>query len=746
MKRTLFIALSFLLALSACNKGDAYEDDGVVYGKRKVSFWARSPKGTTWQPSDVIGVYSTDEGNSKFSISSLPDEGKEKLAWFSGPLSAGTTIKGAYYPYSPSAGNDPARVTLAVPAQTTYGVGLARFDVASYQKDNEVPLVLQKKLATLTLTFTNVENAWAQNEPIQAISFKGVRAMVGGFAADVTNPDAALVPVQASDELKVDMRKTLLTPSLTVQASMAPTWKQGDEIEVTVNRYMSPGDEIGDFKKVTVTVAEDAKEGEELALVVNAPDLDPVLPHLSLEWASPLLGLDSGSASSEIRGNYPAVDNNGNVYVQLARGSDRLYKLNGEDGSLAWSRELGYTLDNNGSPSCEPDGSVIYAIGGTQGSGRVVAVNGADGSVKWTFGPDKFFGNGNTPAPNINPVTVAIGTDNIYIGNAGTTGSVLSVRKSDGQRLCYVSNDAEGAGGPAGGVMSGVGLTASGQVTWLCNNGLFTAEKSLMDAPTQTHPTYGNYTPWAQRITHGWGSGYNSSRGGVACGKLNGKDAVWAMVMEKTTTEKYNVRIIGSVISPASVRVQSKPEVDISIQDVTNQDQGGIAIGDRGELIVSLKGSPASVVAYYPNKSGAWSFTLPENTKDVVGTCAVDSRGCVHIVADIALAETHNYFIVRPDYSTGTCKVVASANLAQMLNEAGIDMGTDNNFRCWTSPVIGTDGRVYISATQMQENGSSWTNCKVRVLCLKYTGVTGASALSPWPQRGADCHHTGRQR
>lgn len=746
MKQYLIPGLALLLALTACSKEADYEDDGVIYGKRKMNYWLRSPKGTKWQQSDVVGVFSVDDANSKFTISNLP-EGKEQLGWFSGPLTAATEVRGAYYPYSAAAGQDPARIAVSVSANAVNGTSPARFDMAAFQKGKDVPLVFQKKLSTLKISFSNVDDAWSKDEPLSSIVVTGQREMTGRFTADLTRADAALEPVQAARGLTIDMRNAKLTSDLTARAAMAATWKKGDVIEVAVKRSRVEGDEIDDFKKVSLTLEADAVEGEELALTVNAPDLDPVLPSLSLEWASPVLGLEDGAATSEIRGNYPAVDQSGNVYVQLARGTDKLYKLNAADGSIAWSRPLGYTLDNNASPSCEPDGSVIYAAGGSSGSGRVVAVGGSNGSVKWTFTSDKFFGNGNTPAPNFNQTAPAIGDNNLYVGNAGTTGSVLAINKNTGNRVAYVSDAADGTGGPVGGVMSGLAMTSGGQVAWLCNYGMFTAERSKLDNPSKTHTTYGAYTTWAERFSHGWT--YNSSRSGVACSKIDGQDAVWAAVMELTTGGQYNMHVIVSKVTAGrelsyTAKAFTK---DYVRRDIASQDQGGIVIGPQGEAIVSLKGTPGGIFAVSPAGEEVYAYTLPGEARDVCGSCAVDNAGRIHVVADYASSSDANYYILRPDYATGQCKLIVSANLTRLMKDAGVNMGTDTNVRCWSSVVIGADGRVYLAITQFKESDTgAWSDHKARVLCLKYTGVTGPSSVSPWPQKGADASHTGRQK
>ena len=380
MKKYILLSLACLLTLSSCYKEPVYEEDGIVHGKRKVGMWVRSPKSTRWQASDMIGVFCADESNIKFTVDKLA-EGKTQLGYFQGPLTAGDAVQVAYYPYKSSAGTDATKIPVVIQNKASYGTSPARFDVASYQKGQDVPLVFQKKLSTLKLTFDNVDQAWCQDQVLKSIKIKGARAMVGNYTADLSSVSAPLTAVQASNEVVVDMRKEKLVTSLAVSVAIAPTWRTGDIVEVTVSRNIESGDPVGDLKKVNVTLTADAVEGEELTVNIDARQLDPVLPTLALEWASPVLGLEDGATRSQFGGNYPAVDQNGNVYVTMTEGNDRLYKLNGATGAVLWSEHLGCSGTVNSSPSCEPDGSVIYAPGGQSGTGRVVAYNG-NGGIK----------------------------------------------------------------------------------------------------------------------------------------------------------------------------------------------------------------------------------------------------------------------------------------------------------------------------------------------------------------------------
>ena len=745
MKKYILLSLACLLTLSSCYKEPVYEEDGIVHGKRKAGMWVRSPKSTRWQASDMIGVFCADESNIKFTVDKLA-EGKTQLGYFQGPLTAGDAVQGAYYPYKSSAGTDATKIPVVVQNKASYGTSPARFDVATYQKGQDVPLVFQKKLSTLKLTFDNVDQAWCQDQVLKSIKIKGARAMVGNYTADLSSVSAPLTAVQASNEVVVDMRKEKLVTSLAVSVAIAPTWRTGDIVEVTVSRNIESGDPVGDLKKVNVTLTADAVEGEELPISVDAREMDPVLPTLTLEWASPVLGLEDGATRSQFGGNYPAVDQNGNVYVTMTEGNDRLYKLNGATGAVLWSEHLGVSENVNPSPSCEPDGSVIYASGGRSGTGRVVAYNG-NGGIKWDFSPDKFFGGANTPAPNFNPVTPAVGQRCIYVGNGGTVGTVLSIDKSTGDRVAYIGN-AEGSGGPVGGAGTGLVLAKNGVVSWGATFGFFCANQSLMDSPAQTS-AYGKFVPWGLRIGPNWNGGNPWWRAnmGIACASVDGKDCIVFSTIEKTSNGTFNMHITWH--ETAGGLGTSAPGLSqgwlkkVTLTDVADQDQGGIVIGPQGEAIVALKKNPGTgeggIAAYLPNGDPAYTFSVGQ--LDVAGAAAVDNQGYIHVVADkVEGSTTPQYFILKPSISSQTCSVVASANLWQLMKNAGCaDMGDSDNIRAWTSVVIGSNGKMYLAVTQ--RTGTS--DQKARVLCLSYSGVTGPSTASPWPQRSGDCHHTG---
>lgn len=733
MKKLLILAMAMLAVAVSCKKSSEKTDDKNQNGKQDeqtetgttLQLWARTPAGMVWHEGDAIGLYTSDDFNVRFEVDYL-EAGKDDRARFAGKVTEDASVFGAYYPYDADAGEKFDALRISIPESVKAGDEPVVFCMASYSASEAITFNFVPKLAKVKLIFSEVPGSAVEGMELQDITLTGQRNMVGLYAANLIQPSQMLSALNGGNVLTFDMEGKTMADSLVLEAAMAAMWKGGDKIAVSLN---------GGEYNTEVTIANSVEEGDVLEIGISAKVFNP---EITLDWVSPAIGLETAS-TSQVRGNYPAVDDAGNVYMQIAKGDARLFKLNAEDGSLAWSVDMGYSGDNNASASCEADGSVIYASGGASGSGRVMAVNGADGSVKWTFGPEKFFGNGSTPAPNFNAAVPAIGETCIYVGNAGTTGTVQAINKESGQRVSYVSSNADGTGGPSGGVLTGVSVTAGGEVAWYANYGIFTADKALLDAPAASHATYGGYVRWAQRFYHGWQ--YQTSRSGIACSKVDGQDAVWVATMEKDNSNNYHMHVICAKVESGKEADYTAKQffLDKKLSNVTNQDQGGIVIGPRGEAIVSLKGTPGSIKGIMPDGEIAYSYTMPGG-KDVTGACAVDNNGYIHIVGDESGGSDY-YAIVRPDYENHTCEPVAVSDLNALVKE--VDMGTCDRVRAWTSVVLGKDGKMYLGVTAKDDTGAIM---QARVMRLSFKETTGPCAESPWPQRGADYCHSGRQK
>lgn len=432
----------------------------------------------------------------------------------------------------------------------------------------------------------------------------------------------------------------------------------------------------------------------------------------------------------------PAVDAYGNVYV-TETGSTYLHKIY-SDGTLAWKVKMqtsaGETFSGQySSPSLEPDGNVVYAGGGQDSGGCFFAYDALNGTKLWEFSSDKFFASNGSPSPKIERLTAVVGDKNIYIGNTGTTGSVLAINKTTGTRVSYVGNNT-GTGGPAGGVRCGISMSAGGSLVYRSQYGTFASDRTLLDSPIYTNSTFGAYAPYYVQYRYGTWSGYN---GNIACLTIGGVDHFATFGVSSDN----NMHIICGPLNPTSGWPASTVKTwkfDHTLTGVKKQDQGGVVIGPQNEIIVSLKHNnatyPGGVYAVNSSTSEfAWRYDVQ---CDVAGAPAVDNAGNVHFIADDGM-----YYIVRPNYSSKNAVLVASASVFDLVSNHGFDMGEAVKCKSWTSPIIGQDGKIYVA---VYFRNSSNANLFGTVVCLSYEGCHGAGN-TPWPMRSADCFNSGRQ-
>ena len=722
MKKLLLIAIAVLAAAVSCKK--ANEGSGKVTPSetgQELKIWARTPNGAVWSENDLIGLYTSDDFNVRCAVDYM-EAGKEDRALFKGSVSKDASVFGAYYPYDPDAGEQFDALRVMIPEAVRFGDAPVRFDMAPYVEGQAIALSFVSKLAKVKLVFSDVEGSAVDGIDLSEITITGQRNMVGLYSANLIQPSQMLAALGGSNVLTVDMTGQKMVESLEINASIAAMWKGGDRIEVSLN---------GGEYSTELLLPNSVEEGDEVVLSVSAGVFNP---KISVLWHYAI--------SSRFAGQYPAVDSQGNVYF-TAFSDTKLYKLS-RDGELLWSEEIGFSGDQKTSPSVEADGSAVYATGGTGGTGVLRAFN-SDGSTKWTLESKDFFNKDSDGAPNFNYTTPAIGDKCVYIGNAGGTGTVLSVDKATGARVAYVSN-ADGTSGPAGGAYTGVSVSKSGVVAWAASYGLFGASKAELDQPGQENEYYGAYVPWGFRKGPNWNSGNPwksvNPNMGIACTELDGKDYFVFPAVEQTSSGAYNLRLYWEE-APANLG-KSAPGIsqnwlkEVKVSGIGKQDQGGVVIGPKGEAIVSLKKNPSTgkggIVAYLPTGDLAYSFEV--GAEDVGGAAAVDNNGYVHVMADW----TGDYFILKPDYEQHSCEVVAQANLRELAK--GEDQSlTAERIRTWTSVVIGNDGRMYVAGSAV-ENGVQTGY----LMCLSYPATTGPCAESAWPMRAADACHSGRQK
>ena len=650
-------------------------------------------------------------------------------------LAAGDKLY-AYYPYS-SANASAAytAVTMTIPAAqnqsgATYDADAMPMAAVPYtvaapvaaEGNASVGKLYMNNLAAVAEF--NVYSAAAAGEKIQWVSFESETAVAGNFTFDLSSvaedmPDALTLTGLAGKTVTVAVNSTV-----SVGASKDAAAK--------IYMVLAPGQHKGTVKVKTSSAVYTFPV--ETALAFKRAHVKPLRLNLAtatrqadikIEWVCDGMG--------QVRANSPAVDPQGNVYMTTGKDT-KLYKVNA-NGTLAWSYTMNFTGDNLSSPSMEADGSVIYAGGGASGTGTYYAFN-PDGTVKWQFTKDKFYGNGNTPAPNVNQVTAAVGDKCIYIGNAGTAGSVLSIDKTTGNRVAYVANNGSGTGGPAGGVYSGMGISKNGFVGWHCNYGTFLASKADLDNPTNENDDFGAYTTFVQRYGYSWA--WKSSSSNVAFLSIDGEDYVASFGVETTSSNVHNIHVICAPAKAAGncPGAQQTWKFNHKISGVQKQDQGGIAVGAKNELIVSLKrlgSNTAGLYAVGTDGKLAWKYHVDT---DVASTCAIDAAGNVHFVTD----NPGWYYIIKPDYENQTAALVAKINLYDLTKASGINVGNANASRIWSSIAIGADGKMYVGASYHKDKA----DYNGAVVCLSYEGCTGPADTS-WPMKGANAQRTGNQ-
>ena len=386
--------------------------------------------------------------------------------------------------------------------------------------------------------------------------------------------------------------------------------------------------------------------------------------------------------------------------------------------------------------SLEKDGSVVYAGGGsTAGTGAFYAFNTSDGSLKWDFNANEFWASSGTPKPSINRVNAAIDEKYIYIGNGGTTGTAVAIDKATGVRAAYVSGNAGGTSGPAGGCNVGVSISKSGLALFRAGYGTFSFETSLVGGTDYVHETFGGFVPFSAQYRDGT---LTTRNGNIACFTLNGQDyftlfgatnagmsVIWAPITKGADLAYY---FTGN---------NDQTWTTHEIAGAQKQDQGGLVIGPRNEIIVALKHNttvPGGVYAVDPaTNTMAWKY---EVGAEVGGTPAVDKAGNVHILDDFGM-----YYIVKPDYANKTATLIAKTSLFELYKETGHTFNEGDRCKAFTTPIIGPDGRMY-NAVYFRDSAKA--AILSAVMCLEYEGCKGYGD-TPWPLKNADCFNSGHQ-
>ena len=263
-----------------------------------------------------------------------------------------------------------------------------------------------------------------------------------------------------------------------------------------------------------------------------------------------------------------------------------------------------------------------------------------------------------------------------------------------------------------------------------------TVSQAGMDRPEGHHETYGDFTTGLLYPT----SNLNGPVGGLVCTNVGGEDYIVSYFPAKSgnTVTVISVKASDALNTTGS---SGKPAWTYEIKD-SKQDQGGIAVGPQGEIIVPLKnvGGTGGLVAVKADGSRrAWKYQIGT---DVGGGAAVDDAGNIHFISD---ANPATYYIVKPDYENQTCDLLASVDLlalAKSSTPAGGSLDDCEVSKSWTSVMIGNDGKMYVSINA-GPTGNQYA--KGLVMCLTYKGCKGPGN-TPWPMQAADCSHTAVQK
>ena len=441
-------------------------------------------------------------------------------------------------------------------------------------------------------------------------------------------------------------------------------------------------------------------------LTIEAEPL-PEVGNVKLKWVG-------AHVLGEIRSTAPAISDDNNVY--MTSNDHYLRKFSAATGEQLWEFDLWTSADGDSpsgnthtTPSIDTDGTVYVGTGDTSGKvGRVYAIN-PDGTKKWVVAGDAekgFWNKGQASTPRINYLTCAIGENHIYMGNGGSTGSVLAVDKNTGYRVGYVAN-ANNSGGPSGGVSAGIAL-ANNTLIWAGGkNGLFGASASALNT--------GGNVMWAWQI-------YSS-------GNDKPSENMNASVAVDAAGTIYGIATFPSIGSSAfAIGSDGVEKWRTSLGNVGTLDQGGV-------VIVTVKRAPGEatggIVALSPNGVVQWHYGVPE---DVSGCAAIDQAGNIHFGT-----QSGNYYIIKPESSEE--QLILKKDLAALISES--DSPLKDNWeagigKIWSSPTIGPDGTIYIGVTHTVDPSKSV------LVALEDEGITGCAA-SAWPMKGKDSRHTSAQ-
>ena len=739
----------------------------------------------TWSVGDHIAIF---VGGVAKDFELISGAGSENAVFYCEDVPKGTTLDGvAIYPYKSDLTYNTATgaVKVYIPAEQSADVSSAPM-LASVSSTGD-RFFFHNLGGIFEFTYTNV--------PPEAKYLK--------FTSSTYNINGVFTLSSSSETLSTETETDSGNTKVTTVSLPAarPDGTATVQVPVPVGEYQnftialctSDGTVIQNLTGMPNT----QKSGSKITAKANV--LSPIkainLPEgVKIQWI-----WDNDGTLGTFTGNVPAIDEQGNVYVQT--GYDcKIFKLN-RDGQKLWEFPLtGVTGRCNTSPSLELDASVVYALGSwTTGQGKIYAINASDGSKKWECTDYPAFVN-----PTFDKAMTAVGTgNNIYVPanwNSGVNSTVLSIRKSDGHCVCYSSSNESGSAASLRTSPGGIAISSVGLVCYQTNDGAAFMRQDKMDSPTTSHATHGPYVWYAYRDLWpvGWGGFFNSTQG-VVCGRkgpTSGKNVVVSCAQETIKNESdvdtgSRMDVYCSSADEA-VSLTGYRQEDVAYNNANwhaywrfqygwhttagrpgYQDQGGMILGhDDLEVLLPLKANfastgkddktrsvgPAGVVSIWMDRSASkpstrdatscWRFNIStpanadasthsiEGYAEVSGSPAVDNNGWVHVGS----REYYHIFAA----ATGdpyTITYQSRVNWADLLNASGHFSKTVTRANPWTSVKIGYDGRIYFNLSLTFADNSTGG----AVLCLTYPGVKGPDATSSWPQKGADPYNSCRQ-
>lgn len=445
-------------------------------------------------------------------------------------------------------------------------------------------------------------------------------------------------------------------------------------------------------------------------LTIDAEPL-PEVGNVKLKWVA-------GHVLGEVRSTAPAVSDDN--YIYMTSNDHYLRKFSAATGEQVWEFDLWTAADGESpsgnthtTPSIDTDGTIYVGSGDTSGKvARVYAIN-PDGSKKWVVAGDAatgFWNKGQASKPRINYLTCAIGENHVYMGNGGSTGSVIAVDKSTGERVGYVAN-ADNSGGPSGGVSAGI-VQVNNTLVWAGGkNGLFGVSAAALQTGGNVMWAWQVYNAGDDKPSDNLNTSLAVDQSGTVYGiaTFSGKGSC-AFAMGSDGVEKWRT----------------------PLENVGTLDQGGVVIGLDGSIIVTVKRAAGEatggVICLSPAGAVQWRYGVPE---DVSGCAAVDQAGNIHFGT-----QSGNYYIIKPEASED--QLILKKDLAALISESDSpqkEYWQAGAGKIWSSPTIGQDGVIYIGITNVTNPAQS------ALVALQDDAITGCAA-SAWPMKGKDRRHT----